>query len=123
MIRPPAAFSLSPCNVTLRGAATKDCARMLKPNPFLINSFALMEQIARANRLAVGKSARVIAVRLGAGDTATVTVSRPHADSVVVDAPQGAVRMAVSSDGDVMGAIFPAQQWVIERRKGGGGKP
>jgi uncharacterized protein YjlB len=47
-------------------------------------------------------------------------VSRPHADSVVVDAPQGAIRMAVSADGDVLGAIFPAQQWVIERRKGTG---
>lgn len=89
-----------------------------KPLPFLVNSFALLEQIARANRtLGVGKSMKWTAARLGAADTASMTVTRPHADSLVISVPNGDLRLAVSNEGDVLGAIFPAQQWTIERKK------
>jgi hypothetical protein len=88
-----------------------------KPMPFLVNSFALAEQIARASHLEVGKTMKWTAVRLGAGDTASMSVARPHADSVVISVPNGDLRLAVSKDGDVLGATFPAQQWTVERKK------
>ena len=57
-----------------------------------------------------------VAVRLGAGDTITVNVERVHADSVVVTAGQVVVRLAVSADGDPLGATYPTQSWTVERK-------
>jgi hypothetical protein len=94
--------------MTLRTAA--------KPLPFLIQSFALAEQIVRASHPTTGQTVRWTAVRLGAGDTASLSVARVHADSVVISVPQGDLRMAVSQAGDILGATFAPQQWVVERK-------
>jgi hypothetical protein len=97
-----------PVTMTLRTAA--------KPLPFLIQSFALAEQIVRASHPTTGQTVRWTAVRLGAGDTASLSVARVHADSVVISVPQGDLRMAVSQAGDILGATFAPQQWVVERK-------
>jgi hypothetical protein len=97
-----------PITMTLRTAA--------KPLPFLIQSFALAEQIVRASHPTTGQTVRWTAVRLGAGDTASLSVARVHADSVVISVPQGDLRMAVSQAGDILGATFAPQQWVVERK-------
>ena len=88
-----------------------------KPLPFLIQSFALAEQIVRASHPSAGQTVRWTVVRLGAGDTASMSVSRVHADSVVISVPQGDLRMAVNQAGDILGATFAPQQWVVERSK------
>src|SRR5437868_14223973 len=44
--------------------------------PFLVNSFAILEQIALASHPAEGQKVKWIAARLGAGDTASISVSR-----------------------------------------------
>jgi hypothetical protein len=87
-----------------------------KPQPFLLASFALFEQIVRASKPVTGKSVSWVAVRLGAGDTITMTLERVHADSVTVSAGQVVVRLAVSPEGDVLGATYPPQSWVVERK-------
>jgi hypothetical protein len=97
-----------PVTMTLRTAA--------KPLPFLIQSFALAEQIVRASHPTTGQTVRWTAVRLGAGDTASLSVARVHADSVVISVPQGDLRMAVNQAGDILGATFAPQQWVVERK-------
>jgi hypothetical protein len=97
-----------PVTMTLRTAA--------KPLPFLIQSFALAEQIVRASHPTTGQTVRWTAVRLGAGDTASLSVARVHADTVVISVPQGDLRMAVSQAGDILGATFAPQQWVVERK-------
>jgi hypothetical protein len=97
-----------PVTMTLRTAA--------KPLPFLMQSFALAEQIVRASHPTTGQTVRWTAVRLGAGDTASLSVARVHADSVVISVPQGDLRMAVSQAGDILGATFAPQQWVVERK-------
>ena len=96
---------------------TMSVATTRTPAPYLIWSFALQEQLVRASRLAPGQSAKWLAVRLGAGDTATITATRFHADSVALSMPDvDDVRLAVSRAGDVTGAFRPAQQWLVERR-------
>jgi hypothetical protein len=97
--------------------ATLSLRTMMKPLPFLQQSFALAEQIVRASHPTMGQTVRWTAVRLGAGDTASMSVARVHADSVVISVPQGDLRMAVNQAGDILGATFPPQQWVIERSK------
>jgi hypothetical protein len=87
-----------------------------KPQPFLLASFALFEQMVRASKPAAGKPVTWVAVRLGAGDTVTMTIERVHPDSVVVTAGQVAVRLAVSADGDLLGATYPTQSWTVERK-------
>lgn len=87
-----------------------------KPQPFLLVSFALFEQIVRASTPAPGKPASWVAVRLGAGDTITMNIERVHADSVVVSAGQVVVRLAVAANGDLLGATYPAQSWAVERK-------
>jgi len=98
-----------PVNLTLRTS--------MKPLPFLIQSFALAEQIVKASHPTTGQTVRWTAIRLGAGDTASLSVARVHADSVVISVPQGDLRMAVNQAGEVLGAAFAPQQWVIERSK------
>jgi hypothetical protein len=97
-----------PVTMTLRTAA--------KPLPFLMQSFALAEQIVRASHPTTGQIVRWTAIRLGAGDTASMSVARVHADSVVISVPQGDLRMAVNQAGDILGATFAPQQWVVERK-------
>ena len=87
-----------------------------KPQPFLLVSFALFEQMVRASRPETGKSVSWVAVRLGAGDTITMNIDRVHPDSVVVTAGQVVVRLAVSKEGDLLGARYPTQDWVVERK-------
>jgi uncharacterized protein YjlB len=57
-----------------------------------------------------------VAARLGAGDTASISVARGQADTVVVSAPNGDVKLVLSKTGDVIGGTFAPQQWTIERK-------
>lgn len=93
-----------------------------RATPFLAVSFALAEQIVLANRLDVGKSARLIAVRLGAGDSTTVTLERFHSDSVSLMMQGLHLRLALSANGEVIGGRNVGQDWVVER-KSTSGKP
>ena len=93
-------------------------ATQLRTTPFLVNSFALLEQIALASHPAEGQKVKWSAVRLGAGDTASISVSRGMADTIVVSAPQGDVKLAMSRAGEVVGGWFAPAQWVIERKSG-----
>ena len=90
-----------------------------RPIPFLLNSFALLEQIARASHPAEGQKVKWTAARLGAGDTASISVSRGLADTVVISAPAGDVKLVVSKTGDVIAGLFAPLQWTVERRPGG----
>lgn len=103
----------------MSGAQTQSLSvgTLQKPLPFLLISFALCEQIVKASHPEVGKPVKWMAVRLGAGDTASMTVTRVSADSVTISVPQGDVRLAVSAAGDVVGGQFPPQQILVERKK------
>ena len=94
-------------------------ASQARPIPFLLNSFALLEQIARASHPAEGEKVKWLATRLGAGDTASISVSRGLADTVVIAAPNGDVKLVVSKSGDVIAGLFAPLQWTIERRSAG----
>ena len=84
--------------------------------PILVLSFALSEQLIRKAHLDVGKSASYLAVRLGASDTATVTLTRFHADSVLI-AMQGAqLKAALGSKGEVVGGVHVTQGWTVVRK-------
>lgn len=86
-----------------------------KAIPILVVSFALCEQIIRASHLEVGKSASYTALRLGAGDTTQLTVTRFHQDSVSF-AMQGAqLKAALGTNGDVVGGVHLGQGWTITR--------
>ena len=91
-------------------------ATLARPIPFLVASFALLEQIALASHPAEGQKVKWIAARLGAGDTASISVTKGTADTVVISAPNGDVKLAMSRAGDVVGASFAPQQWVVERK-------
>jgi hypothetical protein len=91
-------------------------ATQTRPMPFLVISFALLEQIARASHPAEGQKVKWLAARLGAGDTASITVTRGQADTVVISAPNGDVKLALSKEGDVIGGLFAPLQWTIERK-------
>jgi hypothetical protein len=87
-----------------------------KAIPMLVVSFALCEQIIRASHLEVGKSASYTALRLGAGDTTQLTVTRFHKDSVSF-AMQGAqLKAALGSNGDVVGGVNVGQGWTVTRK-------
>jgi hypothetical protein len=87
-----------------------------KAVPMLVVSFALCEQIVRASHLEVGKSASYTALRLGAGDTAQLIVTRFHKDSVSF-AMQGAqLKAALGSNGDVVGGVNIGQGWIVTRK-------
>lgn len=87
-----------------------------RATPFLALSFALAEQIVQASHLEPGKSRQWLSVRLGAVDTATITVSRFHADSVSIKASDVELKVAVSSAGVVIGGRHVGQDWLVERR-------
>ncbi|HKW46854.1 MAG TPA: hypothetical protein VJN70_05395 [Gemmatimonadaceae bacterium] len=91
-------------------------ATQARPMPFLVASFAILEQIALASHPAEGQKVKWIAARLGAGDTASISVTRGLADTVVISAPNGDVKLATSKAGDVIGAWFAPAQWVVERK-------
>jgi hypothetical protein len=97
-------------------ADTAQIATETPPAPFLVVSFALSEQVVRASRLAPGQSARWTAVRLGAGDTATVTVTRFRPDSVSLAMRDVELHVALSPGGDVVGGTHLAQHWAVERK-------
>jgi hypothetical protein len=121
---PAALMSIDFADTLVKGSVTGGPQPMtvtlhttMKPLPFLQQSFALAEQIVRASHPTMGQVVRWAAVRLGAGDTASMSVTRVHADSVVISLPQGDLRMAVNQAGDILGASFAPQQWVVERSK------
>jgi len=87
-----------------------------RAQPFLAVSFALSEQLARGAHLALGKSVTWTAVRLGAADTTTLTVTRFHADSVAFVMSDVAIKVALSKTGDVVGGAHSLQPWVVDRR-------
>src|SRR5919197_1010923 len=91
-------------------------ATQARPMPFLVNSFVLLEQIARASHPAEGQKVKWLAVRLGAGDTASISVARGQADTVVVSAPNGDVKLVMSKSGEVVGGWFGPAQWMVERK-------
>jgi hypothetical protein len=94
-------------------------ATQARPMPFLVNSFVLLEQIARASHPAEGQKVKWLAVRLGAGDTASISVARGQADTVVVSAPNGDVKLVMSKSGEVVGGWFGPAQWMVERKAAG----
>ena len=87
-----------------------------KATPFLAVSFALAEQVMLASRLSVGGSRAWTAVRLGAGDTATLTVTRFHADSVLLAMSDVQLKLALSPKGEVIGGRHLGQDWLVERK-------
>jgi hypothetical protein len=120
---PAALMSIDFADTVARISATagKESMKMdlltaARPAPFLVASFALSEQLVRASAVGVGQSRKWTAVRLAAGDTVTVIVSRPHADSVTLSMPEADVKLFVSRAGDILGASYPALQWVVERK-------
>ena len=88
-----------------------------KAAPFLALSFALAEQIVRASQLADGKTAKWTAVRLGAGDTATLTLTRFHPDSALISTTDVELRVALSKQGEIVGGRHVGQDWTFERKK------
>jgi hypothetical protein len=87
-----------------------------KAIPFLAVSFALAEQVLFASHLAVGKSRVWTACRLAAGDTATLTVTRFHADSALLAMSDLQLKLALSPKGEVIGGRHMAQDWLVERK-------
>ena len=97
------------------GREEVDFPTPLAATPFLIQSFAITEQIVRTASLALGQQTKWTAVRLGAGDTATVTIARFHPDSVSLTMADVAVTVALDADGRVIGAVHSRQPWILER--------
>ena len=93
--------------VTTRGRAA----------PFLAISFALVEQLVQASHLEGGKTAKRTVVRLGAGDTATLTISRFHPDSALFSTNDVELRVALSKQGEILGGRYVGQEWTFERKK------
>jgi hypothetical protein len=111
-------FGAASAHAILNGADGRDEIDFPTPlpaTPFLIQSFAITEQIVRTAGLAPGQQAKWIAVRLGAGDTATVTIARFHPDSVSLTMADVAVTVALDKAGRVVGAVHSRQPWVLER--------
>jgi hypothetical protein len=94
-----------------------DVAARGKRTPFLAISFALTEQVVRASRLPIGGTAQWTAVRLGAADTASLTVSRFHADSVLVTGRDIELRVALSREGEITGGRHVLQDWIFTRKR------
>ena len=84
--------------------------------PILVVSFALCEQIVHASHLDVGKSATYTAVRLGAGDTTQLTVTRFHKDSVSFVMQGAQLKAALGSKGEIVSAVHLGQGWTISRK-------
>jgi len=87
-----------------------------KAIPILVVSFALCEQIVHASHLDVGKSATYTAIRLGAGDTTQLTVTRFHKDSVSFDMQGAQLKAALGSKGEIVGGVHLGQGWTITRK-------
>jgi hypothetical protein len=82
----------------------------LNPSP------SMMEQIVRRARVVGGDSVNVpIFMPIGAGRTALVAVTFPHADSAVTNVGGVAVRMRIDEEGRLLGAAVPTQGLTIER--------
>jgi hypothetical protein len=111
-------FGTGSAHAVMNGADGReeiDFPTPLPATPFLIQSFAITEQIVRTAGLAPGQEAKWTAVRLGAGDTATVTIARFHPDSVSLTMADVAVTVALDKAGRVVGAVHSRQPWVLER--------
>jgi hypothetical protein len=53
---------------------------------------------------------------LAAGDTATLTVTRFHADSVLLAMAEMQIKLALSPKGEVIGGRHLGQDWLVERK-------
>ena len=84
--------------------------------PFLAVSFALAEQVVFASHLGVGKSRVWTACRLGVADTTTLTVTRFHADSVMLAMADVQLKLSLSPKGEVSGGRHMNQDWLVERK-------
>ena len=84
--------------------------------PFLVVSFALCEQIARAANLKPNDSVKWLMLRMGSGDTATATIARFHKDSISITMADVGVRLALNAKGDVVGGTHQSQPWIVERK-------
>lgn len=99
------------------GSERAEVATHSKAAPFLALSFALAEQLVQASHLADGGSRKWTVVRLGAGDTATLTISRFHRDSALFSTTDVELRVALSKEGEIVGGRHVGQDWTFERRK------
>lgn len=99
------------------GKEEVDFPTPLPATPFLVQSFAITEQIVRTAHLAPGQETKWTAIRLGAGDTATVTIARFHPDSVSLTMADVAVKVALDATGRVVGAVHSRQPWTLERAR------
>jgi hypothetical protein len=84
--------------------------------PFLAVSLALSEQILRAERLAVGATSSLTAIRLGVADTVTLKLTRFHTDSVLFSMPDLQIKVATNAKGDVVGGVNMIGGWIAERK-------
>ena len=87
-----------------------------KAIPMLVVSFALCEQIVQASHLGVGKSATYTALRLGAADTAQLTVTRFHQDSVSFTMQGAQLKAALGGKSEITGGVNLGQGWTITRK-------
>jgi hypothetical protein len=72
----------------------------------------------QGSHLADGKTTKWTVARLGAGDTATLTISRFHPDSALVSTSDVELRVALSKQGEILGGRCVGQEWTFERKKG-----
>ena len=99
------------------GREEVDFPTPLPATPFLVQSFAIAEEIVRMAGLAPGQQVKWTAVRLGAGDTATVTIARFRPDSVSLTMADVAITVALDAKGRVVGAVHSRQPWTLERAR------
>jgi hypothetical protein len=87
-----------------------------KAIPMLAVSFALCEQIVHASHLGVGQSATYTAIRLGAGDTTQLAVTRFHKDSVSFVMQGAQLKAVLGTNGEIVGGVHLGQGWTITRK-------
>jgi hypothetical protein len=99
------------------GREEVDFPTPLPATPFLVQSVAIAEEIVRMAALTPGQQVRWTAVRLGAGDTATVTIARFHPDSVSLTMADVGITVALDARGRIIGAVHSKQPWTLERAR------
>jgi hypothetical protein len=99
------------------GREEVDFPTPLPATPFLVQSFAIAEEIVRMAALTPGQQVKWTAVRLGAGDTATVTIARFHPDSVSLTMADVGITVALDARGRIIGAVHSKQPWTLERAR------
>lgn len=87
-----------------------------RASPVLTGSIALLEHLLRAAAVQPSDSARVLVYALRDFDTATYVLSRPTADSAVIRFEQTTIRIALASDGSILGGTRQPGNVTILRR-------